>query len=166
MQEWLVWRWGNKGDNWTAFGFVKMHFGDQPVATGLEVAKEIASEEGKAINKGMASKMMKGGYVDDHIVGGTEEECTKMKGKCSFINGEYFCDGTISKTLDQVGMRPKVIVSNKDKDPVTIHKLGDTFLGYNWRIQEDVIVMNYNVNTSKTKHGVIAKPSVQMETID
>ena len=23
---------------------------------------------------------MKGGYVDNHIVGGTEEECLKMKG--------------------------------------------------------------------------------------
>ena len=45
-----------------------------------------------------------------------------------------------------------MIVSNKDKDSVTNNKLGDTFLGYNWRIQEDVIVMNYNVNTSKKKH--------------
>ena len=143
-----------------------MHFGDQPAATGLEVAKEIAAEEGKVIDEDTASKMKKGGYVDDHIVGGTEEECAKMKGKCSIVNGEYFYDGTISRILDQVGMRPKVIVSNKDEDSDAIRKLGDAFLGYKWRIKEDVIVMNYNVNLSKKKHGVRAKPSIKIETID
>ena len=51
--------------------------------------------------------MKKGGYVDQ-IVSGTEKECLRMKGECSVIDAEYFYDGTISKILSQVGMRPKV----------------------------------------------------------
>ena len=100
-----------------------MHFGDQPAAMGLEVAKEIAAEEGRSIDEDTASKMKKGGYVDDHIVGGSKEECAKMRGKCSIENGEYHYDGTIAKILAQVGMKPKVIVSNKDEDDIAISKL-------------------------------------------
>ena len=47
---------GTQRRNWKTFVFAKMHFGDQPAATGLEVAKEIAAEEGKVINEGRASK--------------------------------------------------------------------------------------------------------------
>ena len=86
----LVWRWGNKGDDWTTFGFVMMHFGDQPVAIGLKVAKEIAAEKGKAIDEDKASKMKNGSYVDNFIIGGIEEKCVQMKGKCSIINRECF----------------------------------------------------------------------------
>ena len=42
------------------FSFVKMHFCDQLAATGLEVAKEIAADEGKSIDEDTASKMKKG----------------------------------------------------------------------------------------------------------
>ena len=63
-------------------------------------------------------------------------------------------------------MRPKVIVSNKNKDTVTIYKLGDTFLG-NWqKIKEYTIVMKYNINMSKKKHCARAKPFTKMEMID
>ena len=57
----LVQRCECEGDDWKISVFVKIYFGDQPVATGLEVAKEIAAEEGKAIEEGMVSKMKKGG---------------------------------------------------------------------------------------------------------
>ena len=154
----LVWRWGREDDEWTTFGFVKMHFGDQPAATGLEVAKEIAAEEGRSIDEDTASKMKKGGYVDDHIVGGSKAECANMRRKCSIENGEYHYDGTIAKILAQVGMKPKVIVSNKDEDDIAISKLGDTFLGYKWNVKEDVIGIKFN--------GIRAKPSIKMETIN
>ena len=52
--------------------------------------------------------MKKGGYIDDQIFGGTKEECLKIRGKCSVVDRKYFYDGTISKILSQVGMRPKV----------------------------------------------------------
>ena len=109
--------------------------------------------------------MKKGGYVDDQIVSGTEEECLKMRGKCLVVDGKYFCEGTISKILSQVGMRPKVIVFNKDKDLAAIPKIGDTFLGYKWRIKEDVILPSYNVNMSKKRHGIRTSPSIMKETI-
>ena len=75
---------GDEGDDWTTIIFMKMHFGDQPMATGLKVAKEIADEEGKAINADTASKMMKGGYIDNPILGGTAEEYAKMKEKVHY----------------------------------------------------------------------------------
>ena len=62
-------------------------------------------------------------------------------------------------------MRPKVIVSNKDQDPVAVGKLGDTFLGHDWGIQEDIIVLKFNVNMSKKKHGVRTSPSITKETL-
>ena len=86
-----------------------------------------------------------------------------MKGKCLIVDGEYFYNGTISRILNQVGMRPKVIVSNKDE--VTIRKLGDTFLGYKWRIQEDVILLSYNVNTIKKRQGIRTSPFITKETL-
>ena len=162
----IVWRWGDEDSDWITYGFNKMHFGDTPAATGLQVAKEISAEEGKRIDEDTAAKMKKGGYVDDQIVGGNKEECKKMRGNCRVENGEYFYDGTISQILEQVGMRPKVIVSNKETDDNAIRKLGDTFLGYKWDIKDDVIKSKFVVNVSKKKHGIRAKPPFTVETID
>ena len=61
-----------------------------------------------------------------------------MKGNCTVKDGEYFYDGTISKILELGGMKPKGIVSYKDEDDSAIHKLGDTFLRYNWNIKLNI----------------------------
>lgn len=161
----LVWRWGKEDQDWSTYAFVRMHFGDVPAAAGLQVAKELVAQEGRKIDEDTANKMEKGGYVDDQVVGGSKDECAKMRGECTVKDGEYYYDGTISKILELGGMRPKVIVANKDEDDAAIQKLGDAFLGYSWGIKDDVIKFQFVVNMSKKKYGVKLKPPLTMENI-
>ena len=58
---------------WTTYGVDRMHFGDRVAATGLEVSKRKVADVGEAIDPA-AAKMIKKGYSDDGVGGGTKQD--------------------------------------------------------------------------------------------
>ena len=50
----LVWRWGRKQEDFTTYGFLRMHFGDRPAMCALEVAKRRLADLGQDLNPEVA----------------------------------------------------------------------------------------------------------------
>merc|ERR1711867_258098 len=78
----LVWRYA-EDEPWRIFGIDRMHFGDRPAATGLEVAKKKVAELGKQVDEQTADIITRG-YVDDGFGGGPEYVVQKLIGVESF----------------------------------------------------------------------------------
>ena len=76
----LVRRWGEEEDQWTLYGFTRVHFGDLPAAPFLELTKKKANELGRPICPTIADQMKKG-YVDVWNGGGTDKMIDKMIGE-------------------------------------------------------------------------------------
>ena len=72
-----------------------MMFGDKPATTVLEVMKSKVADLGVAIDPD-ASKMIKDGYSDDGIAGGTKGDVDRMMGeRIDDATGPFIYDGTI-----------------------------------------------------------------------
>ena len=65
------------------FCFTSVHFGDRPAAVLMEEAPAMAIRCGEKIDPVLTHRMIKGGYVDDNICGGTKQEIARMVGDIS-----------------------------------------------------------------------------------
>ena len=75
----LVWRF-NPEDEWVTYGVNRMNFGDGPATTALEVVKRKVADIGEAIDPAAAA-MIKEGYSDDGVAGGTDQDVARMMGE-------------------------------------------------------------------------------------
>ena len=89
-----------------------------------------------------------------------------MIGDTTVVDGKYSYTGYISRILQLVGFRPKVIVRSGCKDPGAIDKLGGRVLGHIWRPEMDQIIFKLEVNLNQKVRGVMTGPYLTMETLD
>ena len=76
----LVWRF-NPEDPWVTYVVNRMNFGDRVATTALEVAKRKVADVGEVIDLA-ANAMIKKGYSDDGVAGGTKQDVAHMMGEC------------------------------------------------------------------------------------
>merc|ERR1712218_643562 len=115
-----------------------MHFGDRCATCGLKGALCRVAEAGKRIDPA-AAKMIKQGYVDDGIGGGSREDVDRMVGKEAWVGGMPTYDGTVAKILELGGFKVKVMVRDGESRPEVNELLGSGVLGLPWVPEADVI---------------------------
>ena len=107
----VVWRFSPE-DPWTTYGVDRMHFGDRVAATGLEVAKRKVADVGEAIDPD-AAEMIKKGYSDDGVGGGTKQDVERLMGEhYDPEKDEFVYDGTIPQIVRRGGFRIKFMMSS------------------------------------------------------
>merc|ERR1712236_101412 len=98
----LVWRFDPTAP-WTTYGVDRMHFGDRVATTGLEVAKRTVADVGEAIDPA-ATAMIKKGYSDDGVEGGTKKDVTRLMGeRYDEEKDEFVYEGTIAQIVRMGG---------------------------------------------------------------
>ena len=146
----MLWRHGNQQESWKVYGYLVVAFGDRPASNVLEATLQIASEEGLCIDKKAAEAISEHMYVDDALTGGTTEEVSKMVGSCTLKeNGSLFYDGTISRTLASVGLRPKMMVTSGETNKDALAMMGDSVVGVKWDPVADCFSFKLSVNIHK-----------------
>ena len=92
----FVWRF-DENDDWQDYAIDRVHFGDTPAATSLEVSKDKIAEKGKDIDEQASKVIIQDIYVDDGVSGGKDDDVQRMVGEMD-ADGKYK-GGTISKIL-------------------------------------------------------------------
>ena len=112
----LVWCFHPAGP-WTTYGVDRMHFGDCVAATGLKVAKRKVADVGEAIDPA-AAEMIKKGYSDDGVTGGTKQDVERLMGEhYDSEKDEFVYDGTIPQIVRRGGFRIKFMMSSGETRP-------------------------------------------------
>ena len=88
---------------WYDYAFTRATFGDISAGLVLEVAKRAVAEKGREIDPTAAQQLIDFTYVDDLIMGGSEEEAKRMRGQR--VDEEY--TGTVSQILAQGALKVK-----------------------------------------------------------
>ena len=166
----LIWRFGNKEEDFIVFGFNVVTYGDRPASTILEVVKRIMTKMGmEEVDMETAKLMEESSYVDDCMIGFEDEDkLKKFVGEVdkSEDGTKFSYTGTIAQILKLVGFEAKCMIVDKETDDDVIKKFGRKFLGITWSAKEDLIEFKYHVNISaKTKKGR-AEPDITKETSD
>ena len=139
----LVWRRGRGDAEWEIYSWAVMTFGDQLASLILELAKNIAAQEGENIDEEAAQFLRDSTYVDDVCAGGNQAQVNRFKGEKS-KDGVY--SGTLPTVLNNVGLQTKVLVQSGESDPEVLEKFGSKVLGHQWKPREDKLVFELSVN--------------------
>ena len=112
----LVWRCSSK--DWRTFGITRMHFGVRPAAAGLEVAKGMVAEHRRYIDPETAD-MLKRGYMDDRIGGGSIATVSRLIGDESYDEdtGHAIYSGTVAQIMELGGFNLKYMIRNGESRP-------------------------------------------------
>ena len=161
----LVWRWGESDQPWTVFGINAMHFGDRCATSGLKVSLNKVAEAGCHIDP-EAAEMIKQGYVDDGIGGGSKEDVDRLIGDETWREGKPTYSGTVAEILQLGGFKMKVMVRDGEKRPEVTELLGGGVLGLPWKPHQDTIVMHLGVNLSAKKKGARVGPELTPQTVE
>ena len=79
LRRW-VWKFDDDAD-WEDYAFDKVHFGDCPAATILEVSKDLSADAGEYIDKEAAERIRRDIYVDDGLTGGKKQQVARFMGE-------------------------------------------------------------------------------------
>ena len=162
----LFWRFGEVDQPWRVFGISAMHFGDRCATCALQVALSKVADAGAHIDPD-AAEMIKQGYVDDGIGGGSKEDVDRLMGEETWREGKPTYSGTVAEILQGGGFKVKVMVRNGETRPEVAELLGSGVLGLPWKPQQDTIVMHLGVNLSpKTRSGCRVGPELNSETVE
>ena len=149
----LVWRF-NTEDPWVTYGVNRMNFGDRPATTELEVVKRKVADIGEAIDPA-AAMMIKKGYSDDGVAGGTKKDVTLLMGKCyDDEKDEYVYEGTIAQIVKKGGFRIKFMMSSGETRPRILEEFNGYVLGLPWKPENNLISMHMGVNLSAKEQKV------------
>ena len=112
----LVWKCG--GEVWRTFGITKMHFGDCPAASRLEVTEGMVAKLGRHIDS-EAADMLKKGYVDDRIGGGSIDTVNRLIGDETYHKetGRATYTGTVSQIMYLSGFKLKYMIRSGELRP-------------------------------------------------
>ena len=79
--------------------------------------RNLAAEEGVAIDPDLCVKLSCGGEVDDVCAGRIKPNVDRMQGDVKVLdNGDYQYSGTLPQVFAEVRMKPKVIVDSSETD--------------------------------------------------
>ena len=123
-------------DEWQDLAFTRATFGDVAAGLILEVAMRRVAEMGTDIDAIAAQQLQDYSYIDDNLLGGSQEDAERMRG--NRIDGEY--TGTVPQILARGAMKVKFMAISGSDDPWETEQLAGKTLGMVYRLQHDEIV--------------------------
>ena len=139
---------------WEDFAFTRATFGDLAAGLILEVAKRRVAELGHHIDPMAARQLQDYSYVDDSLMGGSQEDADRMRGQR--VDGEY--TGTVPQILSQGAMKVKFMAISGSSDQWEAEQLAGKTLGVHYRLAEDEIFflvrLGFYVSKSKSSDQV------------
>jgi hypothetical protein len=88
-------------------------------------------------------------YVDDGIVGGSQEDVDRMTGKMVYRE----LDGTIPLMLRAGGMETKYMIKSGEQNPDLAEQLGGVVLGVPYQVDRDLI--NYKLKMEMPRESTV-----------
>ena len=158
----FVWRFSPEED-WVDYALDRAHFGDQCVATQLEVGKDLVADAGAHIDPEASVKIKDDLYVDDGLTGGDAEQVARFVGE-KLPDGDY--SGTFSQILALGKFKVKAIGVSGTKTSEQTDLLGNKVLGYKYDQEEDMLSLVFNMNISKKKRSVRMEPDLSLKDVD
>ena len=165
-----VWRM-TKDEPWSVFGTDVVGMGDRPATPMLDLTLTKAAKMSWHVDAKAAEQLARKRYADDTLGGGTREEAERMRGNITKVHKEdgsvtISTDGTISRILEPVSFKPKVVVLSGDKDPDLLAKI-DRVLGVKWLPETDVLEYKFDVNLAmKVKGKRIKGPKLTLKDVE
>ena len=120
---------------WEDFAFTRATFGDLAAGLILEVAKRRVAELGQHIDPMAARQLQNFSYVDDSLMGGSQEDADQMRGR---REGDNYT-GTVPQILSHGAMKVKFMAISGSDDPWEAEQLAGKTLGVQYRLAEDEI---------------------------
>ena len=128
----------SREQQWEDFAFApELRFGDLAAGLILEVAKRRVAELGQHIDPMAARQLQDYSYVDDSLMGGSQQDADRMRGRR--INGEY--TGTVPQILAQGAMKVKFMAISGSSDEWEAEQLAGKTLGVLYRLAQDDIYL-------------------------
>ena len=122
-------------DEWEDLAFTRATFGDVAAGLILEVAKRRVAELGRDVDPVAAQQLRDYSYVDDNLMGGSQEDVARMRGER--VDGEY--TGTVPRILAKGAMRVKFMAVSGSNDKWEAEQLAGKTLGVSYRLEQDEI---------------------------
>ena len=161
----LVTFWSEVRKQWIIWGHTRCGMGDKPSSTFLELAKKIASNLALDIDEVLAPLIISLSYVDDSLLGGSEEDVMRFRGEVTETpEGKLQFDGTLPQVFAKIGMKIKNICVSGETDQRILDKQGKV-LGLTWWPTEDVIVFKLTANVTPRKGSGRLGPDLTSENI-
>ena len=157
-----VWRF-SPSEPWQDFALDRVHFGDAPAGTQLEVGKDIVADAGWDIDEEAAQRIKDDVYVDDVLSGGDEDQVARFVG-VKQDDGNY--DGTFSKILALGNFKIKAFAISGQKKTDESDLMGNKALGYDYDIESDMMGVSFPVNLSRKKRSVREEPNLTLKDVD
>ena len=118
-----------------------------------------------AIDPAVAA-MIKEGYSDDGVAGGTKRDVARMMGeRFDDDKGEFVYEGTIPQIVSLGGFKVKYMVSSGETRSPVLEKFNGQVLGLPWQPGTDTINMHLGVNLSAKKQKVRLGEEVTLDTM-
>ena len=142
-----------------------MNFGDRVATTALEVAKRKVADIGEAIDPAAAA-MIKKGYSNDGVAGGTKQDVARMMGeRYDDDKDEYVYEGTIPQIVRKGGFKIKYMVSSGETRSHVLEEFNGHVLGLPWQPGTDTINMHMGVNLSNKQQKVRMGEEITLNTL-
>ena len=122
------------GDSWKTLAYTRATFGDVAAGLMLEIAKRKVAVLGESIDPMVSSQLKELLYVDDGILGGSQEEVQRMRGER--VDGKY----TVAQILAKAGMSVKFMAVTGSNDQYEKDQLASKNLGISYDIKADEIL--------------------------
>ena len=161
----VVWRKKFEKE-WTTWGHLVCGMGDKPSSVFLELTKRIAAGLAKNIDPVLASLLLALSYVDDILLGGSEEDVQRIRGSVKELeDGKLEFDGTLVQVMALVGMKIKNICRSGETDERILAKQGRV-LGLDWMPTEDYLRFKLTANVSPRKGQGRVEPDLTENDLD
>ena len=145
---------------WETYGYTRVTFEDLSAGLLLEIGKCKMANLGWNIDPQAASQLKDYLYIDDGILGGSEEDVQQMRG--SRVDGDY--TGTAARILVWGGMSVKFMAVTGSSDDFESEQLGVKNLGVAYDIKSDKILISITpvYYASKSHHSDEVRELVEL----
>ena len=158
----VVWRWGDREQDWRTFTFVAVSFWDRPAATLLHNCVNLCFTLCQEIGVMAAERVKRDNIMNDIITGGTAEEVKRFKG---IEDENQRCNGTVSEIMASGGLQLKAMVVSGEEDGPALEKLGGAVLGLGFSTKKDLLFVRCKANFSPRKRNQPTGPDLRTEDL-
>ena len=111
--------------------------------------------------------MLKQGYVDDGIGGGSIATVNRLIGDKSYDEdtGRATYSGTVAQIMELGGFKLKYMIRNSESRPEVLQLYGGIVLGLPWDTRTDSINLHLGVNLSVKRHGIRDGDKLTVDTV-
>ena len=158
----VMWRHGDKTQQWKIYGFRVVSMGDTPAACLLEIVITITVHMFGKTDLVAAHRLKWDRFVDDLTSGGTKEEVSRFKGE---EKEDQKYTGTMPQILSNASLNLKAVVISGEPDGEKLQLLGAAALGLAFSSEEDTLAVSLRANVSPRKQGAPTGPDLTLATL-